>query len=104
MLPPICLECGSAPLKPKTWDPLPFLVSRSPPLCSGEKGTLTHGSVVNGRFEGFIKTQQGVFYVEPTERYLKRQDAAFHSVIYHEDDIRESASQQRLHYTLWESY
>uniref|UniRef100_A0A8C5BY24 Disintegrin and metalloproteinase domain-containing protein 10 n=1 Tax=Gadus morhua TaxID=8049 RepID=A0A8C5BY24_GADMO len=54
----------------------------------GEKGTLTHGSVVNGRFEGFIKTQQGVFYVEPTERYLKRQDAAFHSVIYHEDDIQ----------------
>ncbi|CAL8244718.1 unnamed protein product [Lota lota] len=53
----------------------------------GEKGTLTHGSVLNGRFEGFIKSHQGMYYVEPAERYLKRQDVPFHSVIYHEDDI-----------------
>uniref|UniRef100_A0A8C9ZNB7 Disintegrin and metalloproteinase domain-containing protein 10 n=1 Tax=Sander lucioperca TaxID=283035 RepID=A0A8C9ZNB7_SANLU len=58
------------------------------PLCaSGEKGTLTHGSVVDGRFEGFIKTHQGVYYVEPSERYLKNKNVPFHSVIYHEDDI-----------------
>ncbi|KAG7230478.1 hypothetical protein INR49_024587 [Caranx melampygus] len=54
---------------------------------SGEKGTLTHGSVVNGRFEGFIKTHQGTYYVEPSERYLQDKDVPFHSVIYHEDDI-----------------
>uniref|UniRef100_A0A8C9ZVK0 Disintegrin and metalloproteinase domain-containing protein 10 n=2 Tax=Sander lucioperca TaxID=283035 RepID=A0A8C9ZVK0_SANLU len=53
----------------------------------GEKGTLTHGSVVDGRFEGFIKTHQGVYYVEPSERYLKNKNVPFHSVIYHEDDI-----------------
>lgn len=53
----------------------------------GEKGTLTHGSVVNGRFEGFIKTYQGTYYVEPSERYLKDKNVAFHSVIYHEDDV-----------------
>ncbi|XP_034413347.1 disintegrin and metalloproteinase domain-containing protein 10 isoform X2 [Cyclopterus lumpus] len=53
----------------------------------GEKGTLTHGSVVDGRFEGFIKTHQGTYYVEPSERYLKNKDVPFHSIIYHEDDI-----------------
>ncbi|KAM4593630.1 disintegrin and metalloproteinase domain-containing protein 10 [Odontesthes bonariensis] len=53
----------------------------------GEKGTLAHGSVVDGRFEGFIKTQQGTYYVEPSERYLQDKDVAFHSVIYHEEDI-----------------
>lgn len=54
---------------------------------SGEKGTLTHGSVVDGRFEGFIKTHQGTYYVEPSERYLKDKKVPFHSIIYHEDDI-----------------
>lgn len=53
----------------------------------GEKDTLTHGSVVNGRFEGFIKTHQGTYYVEPSERYIKDKNLPFHSVIYHEDDI-----------------
>uniref|UniRef100_A0A7N6AV78 Disintegrin and metalloproteinase domain-containing protein 10 n=1 Tax=Anabas testudineus TaxID=64144 RepID=A0A7N6AV78_ANATE len=53
----------------------------------GEKDTLTHGSVVNGRFEGFIKTHQGTYYVEPSERYLQDKNVPFHSVIYHEDDI-----------------
>ncbi|XP_056267898.1 disintegrin and metalloproteinase domain-containing protein 10 [Pseudoliparis swirei] len=53
----------------------------------GEKGTLTHGSVVDGRFEGFIKTNQGTYYVEPSERYIKDKNVPFHSVIYHEDDI-----------------
>ncbi|XP_040923152.1 disintegrin and metalloproteinase domain-containing protein 10 [Toxotes jaculatrix] len=53
----------------------------------GEKGTLTHGSVINGRFEGFIKTHQGTYYVEPSERYLQDKRVPFHSVIYHEDDI-----------------
>ncbi|KAM9409775.1 disintegrin and metalloproteinase domain-containing protein 10 isoform 2-T2 [Pholidichthys leucotaenia] len=53
----------------------------------GEKGTLTHGSVVDGRFEGFIKTHQGTYYVEPAERYLQDKNVDFHSVIYHEDDV-----------------
>uniref|UniRef100_H3CVB6 Disintegrin and metalloproteinase domain-containing protein 10 n=1 Tax=Tetraodon nigroviridis TaxID=99883 RepID=H3CVB6_TETNG len=54
---------------------------------SGEIGTLSHGSVVDGRFEGFIRTNQGTYYVEPSERYLKGKNASFHSIIYHEDDI-----------------
>lgn len=61
-------------------------LSLSPP---GEKGTLTHGSVVDGRFEGFIQTHQGMYYVEPSERYLRDKDVPYHSVIYHEGDISE---------------
>ncbi|XP_037103271.1 disintegrin and metalloproteinase domain-containing protein 10 isoform X1 [Syngnathus acus] len=53
----------------------------------GEEGTLSHGSVIKGRFEGFIKTHQGMYYVEPSERYLKEKTGPFHSIIYHEDDI-----------------
>ncbi|XP_051755045.1 disintegrin and metalloproteinase domain-containing protein 10 isoform X2 [Ctenopharyngodon idella] len=53
----------------------------------GEKGTLTHGSIVDGKFEGFIKSHHGTYYVEPAERYLKDQNVPYHSVIYHEDDI-----------------
>lgn len=70
--------------------PLPLLILIL--FCvSGEKGTLTHGSVLEGRFEGFIKTHQGTYYVEPSERYLKDTNVPFHSVIYHEDDVSKYA-------------
>uniref|UniRef100_A0A8B9LLH8 Disintegrin and metalloproteinase domain-containing protein 10 n=1 Tax=Astyanax mexicanus TaxID=7994 RepID=A0A8B9LLH8_ASTMX len=52
-----------------------------------EQGSITHGSIVDGKFEGFIKTHRGTFYVEPSERYLEDKKVPFHSVIYHEDDI-----------------
>ncbi|GAA6078178.1 disintegrin and metalloproteinase domain-containing protein 10, partial [Tachysurus ichikawai] len=52
-----------------------------------EKGTLTHGSIVDGKFEGFIQSHTGMYYVEPAERYLKERKVPYHSVIYHEDDI-----------------
>lgn len=57
--------------------------------CSGEKGTLTHGALVEGKFDGFIQSYQGTYYVEPAERYLEGKNVPFHSVIYHEDDIGE---------------
>nr|KAF6498796.1 ADAM metallopeptidase domain 10 [Molossus molossus] len=53
----------------------------------GEEGSFSHGSVIDGRFEGFIQTHGGTFYVEPAERYIKDRTLPFHSVIYHEDDI-----------------
>ncbi|XP_036440285.1 disintegrin and metalloproteinase domain-containing protein 10 [Colossoma macropomum] len=53
----------------------------------GEEGSLTHGSIVDGKFEGFIQSYQGTYYVEPAERYLKDRDVPYHSVIYHEGDI-----------------
>ncbi|KAF5907591.1 disintegrin and metalloproteinase domain-containing protein 10-like, partial [Clarias magur] len=52
-----------------------------------EQGSLTHGSVVDGKFEGFINTHHGTYYVEPAERYLGDKNVPFHSVIYHEGDI-----------------
>lgn len=58
-------------------------------LFPGEKGTLTHGALVDGKFDGFIQSYQGTYYVEPAERYLEGKNVPFHSVIYHEDDIRE---------------
>ncbi|XP_069723000.1 disintegrin and metalloproteinase domain-containing protein 10 [Phaenicophaeus curvirostris] len=54
----------------------------------GEQGSLTHGSVIDGKFEGFIQTYSGTFYIEPAERYIKDRTLPFHSVIYHEDDIK----------------
>ena len=45
---------------------------------------------MDGKFEGFIQSHQGTYYVEPAERYLKDRDVPYHSVIYHEDDIGES--------------
>ena len=51
--------------------------------------------MVEGKFEGFIQTYQGTYYVEPAERYLNDKDVPFHSVIYHEDDI--SASHTHKH-------
>ncbi|KAG8505331.1 Disintegrin and metalloproteinase domain-containing protein 10, partial [Galemys pyrenaicus] len=53
----------------------------------GEEGSFSHGSVIDGRFEGFIQTRGGTFYVEPADRYIKDRTLPFHSVIYHEDDI-----------------
>ncbi|XP_053532755.1 disintegrin and metalloproteinase domain-containing protein 10 [Ictalurus punctatus] len=53
----------------------------------GEKDTLTHGSIVDGKFEGFIQSHRGMYYVEPAERYLGVRKVPYHSVIYHEDDI-----------------
>lgn len=60
------------------------------PVVSGEKGTLSHGAIVDGKFEGFIQSYHGTYYVEPAERYLDGKNVPFHSVIYHEDDIRKS--------------
>lgn len=44
---------------------------------------------MDGKFEGFIQSYHGTYYVEPAERYLDGRNVPFHSVIYHEDDIRE---------------
>lgn len=60
-----------------------------PLVFPGEKGTLSHGAIVDGKFEGFIQSYHGTYYVEPAERYLGGKNVPFHSVIYHEDDIRE---------------
>uniref|UniRef100_A0A674NA71 Disintegrin and metalloproteinase domain-containing protein 10 n=1 Tax=Takifugu rubripes TaxID=31033 RepID=A0A674NA71_TAKRU len=64
----------------------------------GEKGTLSHGAIVDGKFEGFIQSYHGNYYVEPAERYLDGKNVPFHSVIYHEDDIRKCGRQQHRYF------
>ncbi|RXN06557.1 disintegrin and metallo ase domain-containing 10-like protein [Labeo rohita] len=44
------------------------------------------GSVLEGQFEGSIKTANGTFYVEPIDRYSTSK-TDHHSIIYHEDDV-----------------
>ncbi|KAK3562342.1 hypothetical protein QTP86_033453, partial [Hemibagrus guttatus] len=51
-----------------------------------EVGSSCQGSVLEGQFEGSIKTSNGTFYVEPMQRYTS-ESTDNHSVIYHEDDI-----------------
>uniref|UniRef100_A0A8C4N466 Disintegrin and metalloproteinase domain-containing protein 10 n=1 Tax=Eptatretus burgeri TaxID=7764 RepID=A0A8C4N466_EPTBU len=53
----------------------------------GENGSLCHGAVIDGRFEGVLKTNVGAFYVEPAERYPGPQPRPYHSVIYHQKHV-----------------
>ncbi|XP_072100121.1 disintegrin and metalloproteinase domain-containing protein 10 isoform X1 [Mobula birostris] len=61
----------------------------------GENSSYCHGSIIDGRFEGFIQTQEGRYYVEPMERYVQRENSAIHSIIYHQDDVDPSHLQTR---------
>ncbi|XP_035669457.1 disintegrin and metalloproteinase domain-containing protein 10-like isoform X2 [Branchiostoma floridae] len=55
---------------------------------AGEPGTtMCHGSIINGRFEGFIYTPQGDYYIEPAERYNTSADV--HSVIYKAEHVED---------------
>lgn len=80
---------------------LPCFPGTPIPLSSGfpgEKGTLSHGAILDGKFEGFIQSYHGNYYVEPAERYLEGKNVPFHSVIYHEDDIRKYERRRRRHF------
>ncbi|XP_068599865.1 disintegrin and metalloproteinase domain-containing protein 10 [Brachionichthys hirsutus] len=52
----------------------------------GEFGSICHGSVLQGQFEGTIHTNNGTYYVDPVHRYTSSAGDR-HSIIYHEDDI-----------------
>ncbi|XP_067824096.1 disintegrin and metalloproteinase domain-containing protein 10 isoform X3 [Heptranchias perlo] len=62
-------------------------------LTKGEGGSYCHGSIIDGRFEGFIQTQKGRYYIEPIERYDQGDNPIIHSFIYHQDDIDSSLLQ-----------
>ncbi|XP_066551805.1 disintegrin and metalloproteinase domain-containing protein 10 [Amia ocellicauda] len=59
-----------------------------------ERGSICHGSVLQGQFEGFIQTRNGTYYVEPLGRY-DQNHSEHHSVIYHEDDVDLSSVDRR---------
>ncbi|XP_042337058.1 disintegrin and metalloproteinase domain-containing protein 10 [Plectropomus leopardus] len=52
----------------------------------GEHGSVCHGSVLQGQFEGTIHTDNGTYHIEPVNRYTSNQ-TDHHSIIYNEDDI-----------------
>ncbi|XP_030640082.1 disintegrin and metalloproteinase domain-containing protein 10 [Chanos chanos] len=51
-----------------------------------EPDSSCHGSVLQGQFEGSIRTGNGTYYVEPVDRYSS-EPSEHHSIIYHEDDL-----------------
>ncbi|XP_019622694.1 PREDICTED: disintegrin and metalloproteinase domain-containing protein 10-like isoform X1 [Branchiostoma belcheri] len=53
----------------------------------GYPDTVAHGSIIEGRFEGFVHAHHGKYYIEPTERYFDGPQR-FHSVIYMDQDIK----------------
>ncbi|KAI5609866.1 disintegrin and metalloproteinase domain-containing protein 10 isoform X1 [Silurus asotus] len=57
-------------------------------VLEDEVGSSCQGSVLDGQFEGSIKTSNGTFFIEPMQRYTS-ESTDDHSVIYHEDDIND---------------
>ncbi|MCJ8737630.1 hypothetical protein PDJAM_G00026370 [Pangasius djambal] len=55
-------------------------------VLEDEVGSSCQGSVLDGQFEGSIKTSNGTFYIESMQRYTSK-STENHSIIYHEDDI-----------------
>nr|XP_019936185.1 PREDICTED: disintegrin and metalloproteinase domain-containing protein 10-like [Paralichthys olivaceus] len=55
-------------------------------ILEGEHGSVCHGSVLQGQFEGTIHTDNGTYHIEPVYRYTSNQ-TDHHSIIYHEDDM-----------------
>uniref|UniRef100_UPI00358EC166 disintegrin and metalloproteinase domain-containing protein 10-like isoform X2 n=1 Tax=Myxine glutinosa TaxID=7769 RepID=UPI00358EC166 len=53
----------------------------------GENGSFCHGAIIDGRFEGILKTNSGMFYIEPAERFSGPQPRPYHSVIYHQKHV-----------------
>ena len=54
--------------------------------------SLCFGDIVDGIFDGQIHTQDGIYYVEQSNRYFEnyaglQKSPTFHSVIYHESNI-----------------
>ncbi|XP_076847784.1 disintegrin and metalloproteinase domain-containing protein 10 [Brachyhypopomus gauderio] len=58
-------------------------------VLEDESGSSCQGSILDGLFEGSIKTSNGTFYVEALQRYTAEQ-MDHHSIIYHEDDVDEA--------------
>ncbi|XP_063145418.1 disintegrin and metalloproteinase domain-containing protein 10-like [Candoia aspera] len=51
----------------------------------GDAASFCHGFILNGLFEGFIRSQNGTYYIEPAA--VARQPSEAHSLIYHQRDL-----------------
>ncbi|XP_032992769.1 disintegrin and metalloproteinase domain-containing protein 10-like [Lacerta agilis] len=56
-------------------------------ILEGEPGSSCHGSIINGLFEGSIRTQNGTYYVESARTPFSSQTSPTHSFIHHESDL-----------------
>uniref|UniRef100_A0A4W4G9X0 Si:ch1073-396h14.1 n=1 Tax=Electrophorus electricus TaxID=8005 RepID=A0A4W4G9X0_ELEEL len=55
-------------------------------VLEDENGSSCQGAILDGLFEGFIKTSNGTFYVEASQTYGTGH-LDHHSIVYHEDDV-----------------
>ncbi|XP_074834037.1 disintegrin and metalloproteinase domain-containing protein 10-like [Carettochelys insculpta] len=56
-------------------------------VLQDEPGSLCHGAIINGLFEGFIRTKNGTYYVESSRASTSNGTSPDHSSIHHESDI-----------------
>lgn len=61
------------------------------PLPAGENASTCYGSVLQGQFEGTIRTTDGVYHVESVQRYTSS-PTDHHSIIYREEDMSKATS------------
>uniref|UniRef100_A0A8C0G6I4 ADAM10 endopeptidase n=1 Tax=Chelonoidis abingdonii TaxID=106734 RepID=A0A8C0G6I4_CHEAB len=55
-----------------------------------EPGSFCHGAIINGLFEGFIRTKNGTYYVEAPSAFTSNATSPGQTLIHHESDIGES--------------
>ncbi|XP_044854969.1 disintegrin and metalloproteinase domain-containing protein 10-like [Mauremys mutica] len=56
-------------------------------VLQDEPGSFCHGAIINGVFEGFIRTKNGTYYVEAPGASTSRATSPAHALIHHESDI-----------------
>lgn len=61
------------------------------PLPAGENASTCYGSVLQGQFEGTIRTTNGAYHVESMQRYTSS-PTEHHSIIYREEDMSKTSS------------
>ncbi|CAM5125893.1 unnamed protein product [Natator depressus] len=56
-------------------------------VLQDEPGSFCHGAIINGLFEGFIRTKNGTYYVEAPGASVSNATSPGHALIHHESDI-----------------
>uniref|UniRef100_A0A8C4W247 ADAM10 endopeptidase n=1 Tax=Gopherus evgoodei TaxID=1825980 RepID=A0A8C4W247_9SAUR len=59
-------------------------------VLQDEPGSFCHGAIINGLFEGFIRTRNGTYYMEAPGAFTSSATSPGQTLIHHESDIGES--------------
>uniref|UniRef100_A0A452I9I9 ADAM10 endopeptidase n=1 Tax=Gopherus agassizii TaxID=38772 RepID=A0A452I9I9_9SAUR len=59
-------------------------------VLQDEPGSFCHGAIINGLFEGFIRTKNGTYYMEAPGAFTSSATSPGQTLIHHESDIGES--------------